>query len=284
MSTAPRTVARLALAGALLATPAAADDLFGSVVKQLAPGAAQQIIQQQKPQAGAPAAMAPGAMGLAEATAQPPLKGLGTDAVAVVEEAQGAQGVQFMDYVFPNQSIALGPKGKLTLSWLSGCLTETIQGGTVTVGMDGSQVAGGKRTAKETPGCEAATPVILADASEAGAVANRVTPFSQENWTERTIKSAQPTFKWDKGWGPVTVRVANIDQEPAVTVWQAPPSAAGWVAYPAGGAPPLEAGLPYRVFVLRGEQVLGSAVFSIDPGLDVADSLANRVVPVVQQQ
>lgn len=228
-----------------------------------------------KKEEAAPAGVQP--MGAAAGAAAAPLHSLGTDAVAVVEAAKEAGTVQEMDYVFAGQTIDLGKKGSLTLSYLSGCLTEDIAGGLVTVALGGSTVNGGKRTEKVTEGCEAAKPIIVAEASEAGATVNRATPFSEGQWTERTIKTAQPVFKWEQISGPVTVKVMAMDQATPTTVWESPADK-GWVAYPAS-APPLEAGMPYQVEVSGGGNV-AKAFFSIDPGLDVADNLANRVVPV----
>ena len=80
---------------------------------------------------------------------------LGTAAVALVEEVRGAPdaGVEMMDYVFPNQAIALGGGGVIILNHLDGCLVETITGGTVTVKRKGSVVANGRRDAKRTGRC-----------------------------------------------------------------------------------------------------------------------------------
>lgn len=216
-------------------------------------------------------------MGLNEGAAVAPLHGLGTDAVAVVEKAKDAGALQEMDYVFAGQTIDLGKKGALTLSFLSGCLTEDITGGNVTVAMGGSTVNGGKRTEKVTEGCEAPKPIIVAAASEAGATVNRATPFAEGQWNERTIKTALPVFKWDQIKGPVTVKVMAMDQDAPAKVWEEAADK-GWIAYPTS-APPLEAGMPYQVEVSGGGGA-AKAFFSIDPGLDVADNLANRVVPV----
>jgi hypothetical protein len=207
-----------------------------------------------------------------------PLHKLGTDAVAVIDAASGTAPVREMDYVFAKQTINLGTTGKITMSYLSGCRTETIQGGVVTVDLDGSKVARGKLQEKATPGCRAAKPVILASASEAGATVNRITPFSSANWNERALKSRQPVFKWDKALGAVTVRVKDLDKEGEPVLWQA---AAGqdWVAYPPT-APKLAPGEPFKVEAVAGDKVVASALFSIDPALDVADNLANRVVPL----
>jgi hypothetical protein len=211
-------------------------------------------------------------------TALPPLHKLGTDAVAVIEAASPGAPVRQMDYVFAKQTIALGPKGTTTLSFLSGCLTEVIQGGTVTVGPKSSSVVGGKMQSRATPGCRSANPIILASASEAGATVNRITPFTGVDWDERALKGGPPVFKWDVALGAATVRVKAMDQTGAPVVWQAA-VAKEWIAYPPG-APPLTPGAPYKAEVLSGDRVVASALFSIDPALDEGDNLANRVVPL----
>ncbi len=226
-----------------------------------------------------PGGSAPGAMGLQAPTPQSPLHRLGTDAVAVIESATPGAPVRSMDYVFAKQTIALGPKGAITMSYLSGCLTETIQGGTVTVALRGSTVAGGKRIDKATPGCRSANPIVLASASEAGATVNRITPFTGATWDERALKSGQPVFKWDKASGASTLRVKDMDKPGEPVLWQAAAGDKDWIAYPAA-AGRLTPGAPYKAEALAGDKVVAAALFSIDPALDVADSLANRVVPL----
>jgi hypothetical protein len=218
-------------------------------------------------------------MGLqSSSTALPPLHKLGTDAVAVVEAASPNAPVHQMDYIFAKQTIALGPKGTTTLSFLSGCLTEVIQGGTVTVGPKGSTVTGGKLQSRPTPGCRSANPIILASASAAGATVNRITPFTGVDWDERALKGGPPVFKWDKALGAVTVRVKAMDQAGAPVLWQASVPKE-WIAYPPS-APPLTPGAPYKAEVVSGDKVVASALFSIAPALDEDSSLANRVVPL----
>jgi hypothetical protein len=225
-----------------------------------------------------PDAANPGAMAMQAPTPLAPLHGLGTDAVAVIEAASPGAPVQPMDYVFAKQTINLGPKGKITMSYLSGCLTEAIDGGVVTVALKGSNVVGGKRTDRVTPGCRAATPVVMASASEAGATVNRVTPFTGVNWSERALKSGQPVFKWDKAAGAVTLRVKDMDAAGEPVLWQVA-VAKDWIAYPPTAAK-LAPGMPYKAEALSGDKVVAAALFSIDPALDVADSLATRVVPL----
>jgi hypothetical protein len=66
-------------------------------------------------------------------------------AVAIVEDVKGRpSGVEFMDYVSPGQVIKLGPKDTVVIGYMKSCWRETITGGTITVGVDQSQVQAGK--------------------------------------------------------------------------------------------------------------------------------------------
>ncbi len=281
------TFGRGVLAGVSLAwmaaSPALAADPFGALKGMVGslptslPSMTGKPKTQPATQPGGPPG-GPGAMALQAGTAQAPLHKLGTDAVAVVETATPGAPVQAMDYVFARQTISLGPKGRLSMSYLSGCRMETIQGGTVTVALAGSKVAGGKLTERVTPGCRAATPVVLASASEAGATVNRVTPFTGQNWDERALKSPAPVFKWDRAAGATALRVRDMDKDGQPIVWQATVTT-DWVGYPPTGAK-LAPGMPYKAEALAGDRVVAAALFSFDPALDVADSVANRVVPL----
>jgi hypothetical protein len=247
----------------LSAQPAAAQNFpFGSILQQQ---------RQQQDSARQPPA------NRMQAGQLPAANALGTDAVAVVEAIDGAPqaGVQFMDYVFAGQTVALGQRGRLTLSHLSGCLAEEITGGTVVVGLNGSSVSGGRMQAQTAPNCRPPTAVVASTATEAGATVNRVSPFTGLGWEERVIKRAQPVFKWDPIGRPVTVRVLHMDKAPVEIVWQEVSNGAH--AEYRGGAP-LAIGMPYRVEVWDGQMLLRSATFSVDTGLDVPDTLANRVV------
>lgn len=64
--------------------------------------------------------------------------------VAVVEDVSGKPaGVEFMDYVEPGKVIKLGAGDSIVLGYLKSCWRESIRGGTVTVGTEQSDVAGG---------------------------------------------------------------------------------------------------------------------------------------------
>lgn len=259
---------------------------LGDFLKQAAGAAAgrqtpKTATEPVPPKPGAPgSAPAPGGPMAMQSgpTALPPLHKLGTDAVAVIEAASPNAPVRQMDYVFAKQTIALGPKGSVTMSYLAGCLTEVVQGGTITVGPKGSTVAGGRMQSRPTTGCRSANPIILASASEAGATVNRITPFTGVDWDERALKGGPPVFKWDKALGAATVRVKAMEQAGAPVLWQASVSN-DWIAYPTS-APPLAPGMPYKAEAVSGDRVVASALFSIDPALDEDSSLANRVVPL----
>ena len=61
--------------------------------------------------------------------------------VAVVESISGnSSGVELMDYLHLGQVIRLGPHETIVLSYKASCVRETIIGGTVTVGIERSQV------------------------------------------------------------------------------------------------------------------------------------------------
>lgn len=196
--------------------------------------------------------------------------------VEAIENAPDA-GVGFLDYVYPGKKINLGDSGKLVLSYFDTCLTETVLGGQVTVAAGGSDIDGGKVSIKAFP-CQGPQMVVTAETSEAGATVNRVTPFDGQDWSEWTVKTLQPLFKWPASNDTTTVKVLNMDSEPPELLWQV--TAQGThVVYPAN-APALRIGIPYQVQVSWGETPGITTVFSIDPDLDVPDSLMTRVVPV----
>jgi hypothetical protein len=96
---------------------------------------------------------------------------------AIVEDLDGKpDGIQLMDYLTSGQVIKLGPKESIVLSYLTSCKHETIVGGTVTIGTDHSDVAGGtvQRTTGQCSGGSMALTAQLADKS--GAMAFRQVP------------------------------------------------------------------------------------------------------------
>ncbi len=204
---------------------------------------------------------------------------LGTAAVALVEDIQNAPdaGVGFMDYVFPEQEIALGATGVIVLAHLDTCLVETIKGGTVTVSRAGSKVADGSLEAANVD-CKAAKPIITAENREAGAVVNRVTVFDGVDWSEQVIKTGRPTLKWNGAKGESQVRVVDMDRPQPTIIWQGK-TTSSFIVYPPD-ATQLRIGMPYRVAVSEPGGKTFAALFSIDPDLEVSDTLLSRVVTV----
>ena len=99
----------------------------------------------------------------------------------------------------------------------------------------------------------------------------------------RLVCADRPVFTWPAATGEnagtiYRVTVIALDQKPPQIVWAA--DARGRHLAYAPGAPALAAGMPYAVQVAAPGGTPAEAVFSIDPGLDIADTPANRVVPV----
>jgi hypothetical protein len=204
---------------------------------------------------------------------------LGTAAVALVEDIKNAPGagVGIMDYVFPKQEIALGEGGVIVLAHLDSCLVETIKGGTVTVSRAGSKVAGGSLETANVD-CQAAKPIITAENREAGAVVNRVTVFDGVDWSEQVIKAQRPTLKWNGAKGESRIRIVDMDRPEPTIIWQGK-TTGSFIVYPADAAQ-LRIGMPYRVEVSEPDGKTFAALFSIDPDLEVPDTLLSRVVTV----
>ena len=204
---------------------------------------------------------------------------LGTAAVALVEDIRNVSGagVDFMDYVFPGQEIKLGPAGVIVLSFLDTCLVEKIQGGTVTVARTGSKVIDGSREATKV-NCRVAKPIITAEHREAGAAVNRVILFDGMDWSEQVVKTDRPTLKWNGTQGESQVRVIDVDQPQPAVIWEGR-TADSYIVYPRNAAQ-LKIGMPYRVEVSDPGGQTFAALFSIDPDLEVSDTLLSRVVTV----
>jgi len=118
---------------------------------------------------------------------------------AVVEEIQGSvPGIQFMDYVDPGQIIRLGAHDRIVLGYLSSCWRETISGGTVTVGTEQSEIAGGE-VARTKVACEGGKMMLSAElAGKSGAMVFRQVPRPQAAAAphpEFTLYGLSPVFE-----------------------------------------------------------------------------------------
>jgi hypothetical protein len=118
---------------------------------------------------------------------------------AVVEELAGnVPGVAFMDYVDPGQVIRLGAHDRIVLGYLKSCWRETITGGTVTVGPDQSEVAGGE-VARAKVACDGGKMMLSAElAGKSGAMVFRQAPKPQPAallHPEFTLYGLSPVFE-----------------------------------------------------------------------------------------
>ncbi len=132
---------------------------------------------------------------------------------AVVEEIAGnVPGVQFMDYVEPGQVIRLGAHDRIVLGYLKSCWRETISGGTVTVGNDQSEIAGGE-VVRAKVACEGGKMMLSAElAGKSGAMVFRQAPKPQAAalpHPEFTLYGSSPVFELRP---PGTLVVERLDQ------------------------------------------------------------------------
>jgi hypothetical protein len=132
--------------------------------------------------------------------------------VAMVEDVTGTTaGLEYLQYVDAGKVIKLGPSDKLVLDYFHSCARETITGGTVTVGTDASQVAGGTVSSERVVCDGGQLKLTVAQAKEGGVVVYRAAPKAGEpDRVERTVFGVSPIF--DLG-GPTTrLLVEEIDK------------------------------------------------------------------------
>jgi hypothetical protein len=111
-----------------------------------------------------------------------------TPAAVVEEVGGGVTGVQFMDYVEPGQVIRLGGRDRIVLGYLKSCWRETITGGTVTVGAEQSEVAGGE-VVRAKIACEGGKMMLSAElAGKSGAMVFRQVP------NRKAVAAPHPQF------------------------------------------------------------------------------------------
>ncbi len=209
-----------------------------------------------------------------------PAKRNSQDPVALVEAVSAPRaGVDLMDYVYTGQVVELGTNGTISIAYFETCTTETIQGGTVTVGSSSSTVRGGQISSKKVP-CQAAKPVITADASEAAASVKRLGPDGKPALHEWTIKSPRPMFKWSSARDQKLTLSIYEDGRARKQIWRREVTGK-FLEYPSD-APRLAEGVPYLVEARAADGRLLRASFSIDGDLEVADNPANRLVQLAE--
>jgi hypothetical protein len=199
--------------------------------------------------------------------------------VAVVEDVKGTpSGIEFMDYVSAGKVIRLGPQDGVVLGYLRSCLRETIDGGTVTIGPERSEVQAGS-VQREKISCEAGKMQLSTElASKAGGMVfrDRPRPAGQAAPVPRpqfTLYGLSPVVEIKNG-GTVTFERLDIPGErlELSASGQALVRGAFFDLVSAGKA--LTAGGIYRV-----SAGTTSVVFSVDPDAKPGRTpLAGRLV------
>ena len=204
--------------------------------------------------------------------------------VETIENAPDAAVFEF-DYLYEGDRINLRPDGQMTVAYFDNCVVETFRGGVVRMRSGGARVTrGGSSTTTIRP-CQTAALALDSQASEAGVAVKRVDKLGsllpEEAISELTIAAPRPIFVWPRDRvedGPATVRLYYLDATPKTLIWEAEVEGAR-IAYPED-APALARGMPYEVVASFASGPDLTAVFSIDPELDLPESPLANVIPL----
>jgi hypothetical protein len=200
-------------------------------------------------------------------------------AVGLIKEASPGLPVNAFEQVTMGQTIPLGDKGHLVISYFASCMVETIDGGTVAVGSFGSRVTGGRIAAtQDTKSCKTAEVATTTATAESGAAIERVIAFDPRDWSEATVSVFQPVFQSPASLGASPhLRILMLDDPQPRLIWEGKVKALP-AKYPAN-APQLQIGKPYKVELVGADGSTHSATFSIDPGyLSDAGTAATTVL------
>ena len=205
------------------------------------------------------------------------------DPVALIEELENAPDAeaQAFDYAYKGDKIDLRPDGRMVLAYFGSCEVETVTGGKVKMNKDSAKLSNGATSTKSMRSCRTAQLELDDDARELGAAVKRASPYESDVWDEVSLKTSTPWFKWPyekKAKGEVTVSVYDADAPEEILLWQGV-ATDNYVAYPPD-APVLVEGRPYRVVAAYPKKYTYSAVFSVDPALELLDTPLNRLVPL----
>lgn len=150
------------------------------------------------------AAICASALLAASASAQAP-------AVAILEEIAGASGKhEAFDELKAGERLDLGANGRAVIGYLGSCTRETIEGGTVVVGKDQSQIEGGK-VARETIPCEA-TQLVLSEAEAGKSATFSTRPMPWERELRQIVPSQSPLI-WVEAKGQLTIKRLNTEEQ-----------------------------------------------------------------------
>jgi hypothetical protein len=176
--------------------------------------------------------------------------------VALVEDVRGSSaGVEFMDYLAAGKVIKLKSQDSVMLGYLASCWSETITGGTVTVGSEQSDVQGGKVDRAKVP-CNGGK--IALTAKQANQSAG--TSFRAPEDDPAVLYSVSPVIAAAGGAAVLIARVDQPGEHHIVTLPRKKNARTSFVDLAATGKRLVPGGI-YRAS-LGARQI----VFKIDPG------------------
>jgi hypothetical protein len=202
---------------------------------------------------------------------------------AVVEEIEGSvPGIQFMDYVDPGQVIRLGAHDRIVLGYLKSCWRETISGGTVTVGAEQSEVAGGD-VARAKVACDGGKMMLSAElAGKSGAMVFRQAPKPQAAvlpHPEFTLYGLSPVFEVRPPGKLVVERLDQPGERHEIAVTEQQLVRGAFLDFAKSGVALAPGGI-YRAKLADRE-----IVFKIDPAAKPGDApLAGRLARLQAQR
>ncbi|HJT11304.1 MAG TPA: hypothetical protein VJ790_01730 [Dongiaceae bacterium] len=137
-------------------------------------------------------------------------------AVAILEEIAGASGKhEAFDELKAGERLELGANGRAVIGYLASCARETIEGGTVVIGKDQSQIQGGK-VARETIPCEATQLVLAEDeAGKSATISMRPMPWEREL---RQVVPSQSPLIWAGAKGQLTIKRLDAEEQQTLSL------------------------------------------------------------------
>jgi hypothetical protein len=176
--------------------------------------------------------------------------------VALVEDVRGnSVGVEFMDYLTAGKVIKLKSQDSVMLGYLASCWSETITGGTVTVGAEQSEVQGGQVNRLKVP-CNPGK--IALTAKQANQSAG--TSFRAPEDDPVLLYGVSPVIEATGGAAVLIARIDQPGEHHTVTIPRKKGTRTSFADLAATGKRLVPGGL-YRVSV-GARQI----VFRIDPG------------------
>ncbi len=173
---------------------------------------------------------------------------LAADPAAIVEDTDGpVTGVEPMDYVPAGAIIRLGAGGTVTLGYLKSCVHEVVRGGTVTIGAESSQVAGGQ-VQRGRVECDGGKLILTAaQAAQSGVIAFRRPPkHAGEAGPAVTLYGSSPIVTAPAA-GPLRIDRLDRAAPPLILTLVAAPGRRGATADLAKAGQALDPGGLYRL-------------------------------------